>query len=85
MPAFLEIHPIARSIVDSQFRNPLANWRDITRVSCGQSLYSGLNAGSALNVTQVIKPLNEDFGLANLDHEGTVSAWLHHVKPTAMR
>jgi hypothetical protein len=30
--AFLEVHPVTRTIVDSQFRHTFTNWFDITGI-----------------------------------------------------
>ena len=77
----LEVHPVARSVVDPQLRNPFAHRPDVSRVSGGQPLDADQHAGSGPGVPQAVKPLGVDLRLADLDHPRNVSRRLHDVNP----
>jgi len=64
----LEIHPIARAIVNSQLRDTFTNWFDIPRVSGCQPFDPDLDSRSTSGVTQVIEPMRKQVSLADLNH-----------------
>ena len=80
MTSFLEIHTIAGAIVNSHFGDALTNRPDIARISGGQPLDTNLYAGSRLDITQTIEPLDECIGFAYFDHGLNVATWIHPVK-----
>jgi len=65
----LEIHAIARAMVDAQLRNSLADRRYVARVAQRQAFDSRLDASTTLNVTQAIKPMHEGFCFSYLKHD----------------
>ena len=66
--SFFGIHPVTRSIVDSQLRHTFTDWLNIASISRGQSFDPGLDVGSGLNVAQTIKPLSKVVSFANCNH-----------------
>lgn len=66
LPALLEINPVTRAVVDAQFRNPIANRLNVTGVSRRQPFDPRLHTRSCLEVTQVVEPLREKKGFADL-------------------
>ena len=67
-PLFLEIHPIAGTVVDPQFRDTFSNRLDIPGVTCRKTLDPDLNARPCANVPQPVEPSDENLRLADLKH-----------------
>ena len=76
----LEVHPVARSVVDPQLRNAFADGPDVSRVPGGQTLDPDQNAGPGARVPQAVQPLGVDLRLADLEHARNVVSRLHAVK-----
>jgi hypothetical protein len=49
-PALLVIHPVTRAVIDSEFRNSVANRLHISGVPCSESLNPCLYARPALEI-----------------------------------
>jgi hypothetical protein len=63
-----EIHPIARAVIDAEFRDPLANRTDITWVIQGQSPDPNVDPSLGYSVTQGGKPHAIGTRLPDFDH-----------------
>jgi len=60
-------------VVDSQFRNTLANGFDISPVSYGKTFDPCLDTRPRLKIAQVVEPSSEDIRFANLNHGSIVA------------
>jgi len=68
-PNRFEVHPVTRTVVDPQFGNSLACRLDIPGVSRSEALDPDLHSRSRADIAQPVKPVSEDFGLADLKHK----------------
>jgi hypothetical protein len=66
--------------MDSQLRDPLANWPNVSGISDRKTSDPRLDTRPCLNVAEAIKPFSKDISLANLNHLEVVSDWLHRFK-----
>ena len=57
--AFLEIYPVAGTVIDFQLRNTFGNRLDMPRISCGKAFDPDENAGPCADVPQVVEPFGE--------------------------
>ena len=65
----LEVNAVARSVIDSQLRNALANWLNVPWITNKEALNSNLDFGAPANVSQAIEPFREFRSLENSNHE----------------
>jgi hypothetical protein len=65
-PDSFEIYPVARAVIDPHLRNSLAHRLDIARITRSETLDPNLHPRSRTNVAQPVKPMGENFGLADL-------------------
>lgn len=84
-PSLFEIHPVTRSVVDSQLRDTLTNWLDITWVSSGQSFDPSLDASSGLKVTQAIERRRLFGELRSSEHCSRAATYCQARAATARR
>ena len=75
----LEIHPVAGTVVDPEFRNAFADGPRVSRVSGRQTLDPNQDTGLGPHVPQAVQPLGVDLRPANLKHAGNVAEWLHSI------
>lgn len=66
-------------MIDSQFRDTLANRFDIPRVPGCKSFDPCLDARSRLKIAQGVEPLGEHVGFPQFDHRRIVALWLQIV------
>ena len=52
----LEVHPVARSVVDPHLGDAFAHGPDITRVAGGQPLNADQHAGAGVDIAQAVQP-----------------------------
>lgn len=74
--AIHKVHSIPWPVIDPQLRDTLTYRPDIAWISQRQTLDTSLNTRSRPEVAQVIEPLSEDIGPADLDHNQSVAVWL---------
>ena len=67
-------------MIDPQFRDTLAHRPDVARIPQRKPLDTSLNTRSRPEVAQVVEPLSEDTGPADLNHSASVAVRLHFVK-----
>lgn len=68
-PTLLKIYPVAGAVIDPHFRNSLAYRLDIARITRSETLDSDLHSRPRTNIAQSVKPLSENFRLADFKHE----------------
>jgi hypothetical protein len=72
-PALFVIHPVTGTVIDSQFRNTLANGFDIARMSKGKMLDPCLDTRPRLKIAQAIEPASEDIRFADFNYRYSVA------------
>jgi hypothetical protein len=68
-PILFEVHPVSRTVVDSQFGNSLAYRSDISRVSGSETLDSDLDFRPPANIAQAVEPVGKECSLADPKHK----------------
>jgi uncharacterized protein YjbI with pentapeptide repeats len=72
-----KIHPIARAIINPQFRNTTSDRLYIPRIAHRQPPNPNVNPVPRLPIAQSTKPLSVTFRLPNLNHNASVSYEIH--------
>lgn len=74
-----EVHTITRTIIDPEFRHPVAYRHNIARMPAGESLNSDLDACARSHIAKTIDPLCEVVGSVNLYQRYSVAVGLQQV------
>lgn len=67
-PSLPEINPITGAEIDPQFGDAFSHRFDIAGIASSQTLDSGLNSRTRLQIAQSVEPFGENVGFPNLDH-----------------
>lgn len=76
-----EINSVTRTVVDTHFRDSIADRFDVSGISGRKPLNPHEDPSLGLYITKIVKPFGKQFGFADFNHDYTVASWLQAVNP----